>query len=42
MAVWVYTIYMNLSLGIQAEQHKFLCHAPVFSVYYIVPHDKVS
>lgn len=35
-------MFMNLSLGIKAQQLKFFCHAPIFAVYYIVPHDKVS
>lgn len=34
-------MYMNLSQGVKAQQHKFLSHAPIFFVYYIVPHDKV-
>lgn len=42
IAVWIYSMYMNLSVGRKAQQHKLLCHAPVFSVYYIALHDKVS
>lgn len=41
-AAWIYSMHMTLSVGVKAQQHKFFCHALVFSVYYTALHDKFS